>query len=136
MRTRVGLGAVILAAGLGGFLYAQETRPVPGFGTGVVKIEGTVDIGNAPVVLAHQSGEWKVALISPADVRVVNAPSVTVAAPSFLTKDGRYDVVWSTGDRQTVRVAEIAAGGWIRVESPDGEQWINLASARSVAAAK
>jgi len=136
MRVHVAVGAAVIAAGLGGFLYAQETQKVPGFGTGVIKVEGTVDIGNAPVVLAHQSGEWKMTLISPADVRVVNAPSVTVAAPAFLEKDGRYDVVWSTGDKQTIRVAELGTGGWIRVEAADGEQWVNLASARSVGVAK
>lgn len=136
MRIQVAVGAAIIAAGLGGFLYAQETRPVPGFGTGVVKIEGTVEIGNAPVVLAHQSGEWKMTLVSPADVRIVNAPPVTLAAPAFLKKDARYEVVWATGDRQTIRVAEVGTGGWIRVDATDGEQWLNLASARAVGPAK
>lgn len=136
MRMQVAFGAVVIAAGLGGFLYAQETQKVPGFGTGIVKIEGTVDIGNAPVVLAHQSGEWKMALVSPADVRIVNAPTVTVPSPSFLEKDARYDIVWATGERQTIRVVEVGPGGWIRIESTGGEQWVNLASARSVGAAK
>lgn len=134
MRMRVALGAAALVSTLGAFLYAQEVQRVPGFGTGVVTIAGTVDIGNTPLVLAHQAGEWKVVLAAPADVRVVNAPSVSVPTPAFLRSGSRYEITWSTGDRQVVRVIEVASGGWLKVESP-AERWINIASARSVEAA-
>jgi hypothetical protein len=134
MRMRVALGAAALVSTLGAFLYAQEVQKVPGFGTGVVTVAGTVDIGNTPLVLAHQAGEWKVVLAAPPDVRVVNAPSVSVPTPAFLRSGSRYEITWSTGDRQVVRVIEVAPGGWLRVESP-AERWINIASARSVEAA-
>lgn len=134
MRMRVALGAAALVSTLGAFLYAQEVQRVPGFGTGVVTIAGTVDIGNTPLVLAHQAGEWKVVLAAPPDVRVVNAPTVSVPTPAFLRSGSRYEITWSTGDRQVVRVIEVAPGGWLKVESP-AERWINIASARSVDAA-
>ena len=132
MRIRVALGAAALATILGVLVYAQETQKVPGFGTGIIKVEGTVDIGNMPLVLAHQSGEWKMTVANAPDVRVVGMPNVSVAAPAFLKKDGRYEVTWSTGDRQLIRVVEIAPGGWIKVDAGARERWINLASARSV----
>lgn len=134
MRIRVALGAAALVSTLGAFLYAQEVQKVPGFGTGVVTVAGTVDIGNTPLVLAHQAGEWKVVLAAPPDVRVVNAPTVSVPTPAFLRSGSRYEITWSTGDRQVVRVIEVAPGGWLKVESP-AERWINIASARSVDAA-
>lgn len=132
MRMRVALGAAALIALLGVFLYAQETQKVPSFGTGIVTVAGTVDIGNTPLVLAHQAGEWKVVLAAPPDVRVVNVPSVSVPAPAFVKAGGRYEITWTTGDRQVVRVIEVAPGGWLRVEAAERERWINLASARSV----
>lgn len=134
MRMRVALGAAALVTTLGVFVYAQEVQKVPGFGTGTVTVAGTVDIGNTPIVLAHQAGEWKVVIATPPDVRVVNAPSVSVPAPAFLKSGSRYEITWSTGDRQVVRVIEVAPGGWLRVEST-AERWINIASARSVEAA-
>ena len=133
MRIRAALvGSAALLLTVGAFLYAQETKPIPGFGTGIVKVEGTVDIGNTPLVLAHQSGEWKVVLATPPDVRVVNALSVSIPAPGFLKKDGRYEITWSTGEKQVIRAVEVAPGGWLRVEAGDRQRWVNLASARSV----
>jgi hypothetical protein len=134
MRLRVALGSAALVITLGAFLYGQEAQKVPGFGTGVVTVAGTVDIGNTPLVLAHQAGEWKVVLAAPPDVRVVNAPSVSVPTPAFLKSGGRYEITWSTGDRQVIRVIEVASDGWLKVEAA-AERWINIASARSVAAA-
>jgi hypothetical protein len=133
MRMRVALGAAALITTLGVFLYGQEVQKVPGFGTGVVTVAGTVEIGNTPLVLAHQAGEWKVVLAAPPDVRVVNSPSVSVPTPAFLKSGSRYEITWSTGDRQVVRVIEVAPGGWLKVESA-AERWINIASARSVEA--
>lgn len=133
MRIRAAIipAALVLVA-LGAALYAQETKPVPGFGTGIVKVEGTVDIGNTPLVLAHQAGEWKVVLAAPPDVRVVNMPNVSIPAPEFLKKGARYEITWSTGESQVIRVLEVAHGGWLRAEAGNRQRWLNLASARSV----
>ena len=142
MRIRVALGAAALTTVLGVLVFAQqETQKVPGFGSGIVKIEGTVDIANTPIVLAHQSGDWKVIVANAPDVRVAampdvrvaSMPSVSVAAPEFVTKGSRYSITWSTGERQVIRVAHVGSGGWIRVDSAgERERWVNLASARSV----
>ena len=137
MRMRVALGAAALAGTFGVFLYAQEVQKVPSFGSGVVSVTGTVDIGNTPLVLAHQAGEWKVVFAAPQDVRVVNSlPTSPPPTPSFLKAGGRYAITWSTGDRQDIRILEVASGGWVRVESATRERWINIASARSVEAAE
>lgn len=134
MRMRVALGSAALALTtvLGVYLYGQETQKVPSFGTGIVTVAGTVDIGNTPLVLAHQAGEWKVVLAAPPDVRVVNVPNVSVPPPAFLRSGARYEITWTTGDRQVVRVLEAAPGGWVKVEAAERERWINIASARSV----
>lgn len=133
MRMRVALGVTALATVLGVVAYAQqETQRLPGFGTGIVKVEGTVDIGNMPLVLAHQSGEWKITIANAPDVRVVSTPDVSLAAPAFLKKDNRYEITWSTGDRQVIRVVQVAPGGWIKVDGGARERWVNLASARAV----
>lgn len=133
MRIRAAIIPAALALiAVGAVLYAQETKPVPGFGSGIVRVEGTVDIGNAPVVLAHQVGEWKVVLAAPPDVRVVNVPNVSIPGPEFVKKGGRYEITWSTGERQVIRALEIAPGGWLRAEAGDRQRWVNLASARAV----
>jgi hypothetical protein len=141
MRIRVALGAAALTTILGVLVFAQETQKVPGFGSGIMKIQGTVDIANTPIVLSHQSGDWKmivasmpdVRVASMPDVRVASMPNVSMAAPEFVTKGGRYQITWSTGERQVIRVAHVASGGWIRVDSAgERERWVNLATARSV----
>jgi hypothetical protein len=132
MRMRAAIGAAALALGVGVIALAQETKPVPGFGTGIVKVEGTVEIGNMPLVLAHQAGEWKVIVTNPLDVRVANAPTVSVASPDFVQKGGRYEITWSTGDRQQISVVELAPGGWLKVDAGARPRWVNLSSARSV----
>ena len=115
--------AVVFAAG-------QQTQSKPGFGSGVVQVEGSVDVTSVktPVsvngtVNANQAGTWNVA--------VSNAPTVIVAAPAFLRTGGRYSVIWSTGESETITIASLGAGGWVRL-SGSGERWINLTTARSV----
>jgi hypothetical protein len=108
-------------------LFAQ-VQPVPGFGTGVVTVVGAVNVANTPSVNAVQSGEWKVSLANPA--------TVVLAAPEFLRLRGRYDIVWSSGQKDTVTVLQIGSGGsgaWIKAQTSDGRvRWINVAAAASV----
>jgi hypothetical protein len=132
MRRRVAIGAAAVAIGVSVLAFAQETQPIPGFGSGILKVAGTVDIGNTPLVLAHQAGEWKVIVASAPDVRVASLPAVSLASPDFVRKGSRYEITWSTGERQQVSVVETAPGGWIRVEAGPKQRWVSLASARAV----
>jgi hypothetical protein len=132
MSMRMAVGAALLTAGVGGFVFAQETQRLPGFGSGILKVEGTVDVGNTPLVLAHQSGEWKMVVANQPDVRVVNVAAVSIAPPDFVRKGGRYEVTWATGDRQLIQVVQMAPGGWVRVEAGPRLRWLNLSSARAV----
>lgn len=131
MYGRAALGSIALVTGIGVYALAQETQPFPGPGTGIVKVAGTIDVGNTPIVLATQYEEWKVAISNMPDVRVVNTPSVSIAPPTFLRKGGRYEITWPTGERQTIQVVESAPGGWVRIDA-SRQRWINLASARAV----
>jgi hypothetical protein len=120
--------AVVAAFAVG----QQQTQGRPGFGSGVVQVEGSVDVGTVktPVsvngtVNANQVGTWNVA--------VSNSPSVVVAGPAFLRTGGRYSVIWSTGESETITIASLGSGNWVRLTGP-AEQWINLTTARSVTA--
>lgn len=121
-----------LTATVAAFAAGQQTQGRPGFGSGVVEVEGKVDVTSVktPVTVngtvnANQAGTWNVA--------VSNAPTVIVAAPAFLRTGGRYSVIWSTGESETITVASLGAGGWVRLTG-SGERWINLTAARSVTA--
>jgi hypothetical protein len=114
------------------FTAGQQTKERPGFGSGVVQVEGSVDVAaiKTPVhvhgtVNAAQAGSWNVA--------VSNSPAVSIAPPEFLKAGGRYNVIWSTGDSETVTIASLGTGGWVRL-SGSGERWVNLTTARSVTA--
>ena len=128
----LGSVVVIATAGLAAISAGQQTQARPGFGSGVVEVEGRVDVtavkGTVNVqgtVNANQAGAWSVA--------VSNAPTVVVAAPAFLRAGGRYSVIWSTGESETITVASLGSGGWVRL-SGTGERWVNLTLARSVTA--
>ena len=133
------IGIVMATIGcLGVAAWAQQGQPRPGPGSGVVTVQGTVDIVNAPAV--RQEGDWKMSLANTPAVTVANTPAVTVAntptvslaPPEFVKTGGRYQIVWPSGETERISAAAVAAGGWIRVAGP--ERWINLAQARSVAA--
>jgi hypothetical protein len=122
----------VITAAVAAFAAGQQTRERPSFGSGVVQVEGSVDVASVktPVTVngtvnANQAGTWNVA--------VSNAPTVMVAAPAFLRTGGRYSVIWSTGESETITVASLGAGGWVRLIGT-GERWINLTTARSVTA--
>ena len=125
-------GAAIVAALLvaGAASVRQDVRSVPGPGTGIVTVKGTVDIGALPDVRSVQAGDWK--------VNVANTPNVRVAATApldFIQQGRRYRITWPVGEVLEVVVREVATSGslWIRVDGPDGRrQWINLALAKSV----
>jgi hypothetical protein len=134
MRGQVLMGA-LAGAGLlwAGVSAQQETRKTPGFGSGIVNVIGTVDVGNEPSVRAVQSGEWRVQVANTAAVRVANTPTVRLATPEFVRADQRYMIVWVTGEREEVRVTEIGTDGWVTVShAGGGRRWLNVASARSV----
>jgi hypothetical protein len=121
-----------ITATLAAFAAGQQTKERPGFGSGVVQVEGSVDVAavKTPVTVngtvnANQAGTWSVA--------VSNTPTVSVAAPNFLRAGGRYSVIWSTGESETITIASVGNGGWARL-SGSGERWVNLTSARSVTA--
>ena len=134
MRAQITIGALIGAALLwAGVSAQQETRATPGFGSGLTKVVGTVDIGNAPEVQAAQRGEWRVAVANSPAVSVSNRPTVVVASADFLRKDARYAIIWPTGEREQVIISEVGSAGWVEVDQPGSlKRWINLSVARSV----
>jgi len=132
MRMRIA-AAVLLAAG--GLWWAQsasgQVQSTPGFGSGVVQVQGTVDIGKLPPVDVGQRGDWKVSLATVADTRVVNIPTVALALPPFVTEGGRYVVTWPNGEREGIVVGRVA-GAWVRAAGDGPPRWVNLTSARAV----
>lgn len=137
MRTRM-IAVAVMATGA--ILWVrlssgQEVRSNPGPGSGIVRVTGSVDVGNTPLVDAAQRGDWKVAVANAPDVRVTNTPTVAAAPPDFLKSGRRYQVTWPSGQREEIAVAQIGSGGWARIEpgSADGRRrWVNLAGAQAV----
>jgi hypothetical protein len=124
MRTRLAVGTLIA---VGGLLWVRsssgQVQPSPGFGSGVVTVNGTVDIANMPAVNAVQRGDWKVS--------VGELPAVTMAPLPFLKVGGTYKITWPVGEVQTITVRNTGPGGWVAVDPPQ-RSWLNLAGARSV----
>jgi hypothetical protein len=133
MRTKVGAGVLI---GVAVLCWARSTdgqvQSVPGPGSGIVTVQGEVDIRRLPPIDASQRGDWKVSLANVPDVRVVNTPTVTVAPLAFLKVGGRYVVTWPAGDRETIGVAESGSGGWLRAAGEGRRRWLNLATAKTI----
>jgi hypothetical protein len=111
---------------------ANQGQRVPGPGSGVVTVEGTVDIGNTPTVNASQAGAWKMSVANVPDVRVVNTATVALAPPDFIKTGRRYAITWSSSEREVVAVSQVTAGGWVRVQGSVQPRWINLSLARAV----
>ena len=133
MRTRVIIGIVIAVGGL--YLAgstAGQVQSVPGPGSGMVAVQGEVDIRRLPPIDVGQRGDWKVSLANVPDVRVVNTPTIAVAPLAFLRVGGRYDVIWPAGDRETVGIAELGSGGWVRAAGAGRRRWLNLAAAKTI----
>lgn len=133
MRTKVGAGVLMAVAAL---CWARSTdgqvQSVPGPGSGIVTVQGTVDIRTLPPINANQRGDWKVSLANVPDVRVVNTPTVTIPPLAFLKVRGRYGVTWPAGDTETIEVAELGSGGWVRAAGPGRRRWLNLATAKAI----
>jgi hypothetical protein len=130
MKVRTAMGALVAAAALGALAAAQEGQKLPGPGSGIIKIAGTVDVGNMPAVFAHQAGDWKMAVANVPDVRI--STPVAVAPPEFVRKGARYEVTWMSGERQLITVIQVATAGWVRVDGGPRQRWVNLAAARSI----
>ncbi len=133
MRTRL-LTAILMAVGVLYWVQSMvgQVQPVPGFGTGIVTVQGEIDVRKLPPMDVGQRGEWKVSLANVADVRVVNTPTVAIALPPFVKAGGRYEVTWTAGDRETFAVAQLGGGAWVRVAGEGRERWLNLAAARTI----
>jgi hypothetical protein len=103
----------------------QAVRPVPGPGSGVVTVEGTVNVGNTPTVIvgntptvnATQNGNWRVTLAN--------------TTPEFVQSKRSYSVEWPDRRVETIEVAEIGSNGWVRVDAPR-RRWVNLSQALAV----
>jgi hypothetical protein len=131
---------VVMVSGLSLLLWAdaaaQRGQKLPGPGGDTMPVSGTVDIGNIPTVSALEAGEWKMEISNTPDVRVTNTPNVVLTPPDFLAKGKRYTITWSTGESETVAVAQVYPSAWIRVEQGARPRWISLATARSIEEAR
>jgi hypothetical protein len=126
MRAKLVTGVLIGVAALGwGRSIEGQVQPVPGPGSGIVTVQGQVDVGRLPTVDVRQGSDWKVTLAQVADVRVVNALP-------FLRAGGRYEVTWPAGDRETFALAQLESGTWVRAASEGRPRWLNLATARTI----
>jgi len=129
IRSTVATAFAVVTLGWMATLAAPQNASVPGVGSGVVQVRGTVSVGNTPNVnitnmpAVSQQGEWRVA--------VSNTPSVIVALPAFVRAGGVYECLWPSGEREILRVGSVAAGGWVRVEGPT-VRWVNVSLARSL----
>ena len=120
-------GSLALAAMLwSGVSAQQEMLPRPGPGSGVSKVAGSVTIDEMPDVNAKQRGPWRVG--------ITDLPEIQLAGLPFVRAGSRYEVTWSGGEKESVAVTAVGAGGWVKVQSPHN-RWVNLSSARSVEAA-
>ena len=128
MRVTVAAAIVFVVALMSAGVVAQLVYPMPGPGSGVVTVAGSVNVANTPSVNAAQMGDWKVTL--------ANTPAVLLTPPEFLRPRSRYDIAWAGGQRETITVLQIGSGGWgswARVQTSTGRtRWINVAAAASV----
>ena len=129
--SRGGIIAAVLAIAMTTWVVnssGQGVRPVPGAGTGIVMVEGTVNVANTPTVnvanlppvSATQSGDWRVS--------VVGTSAVTLAHPDFVQARRSYTIMWPDKSSVSIVVDQVGANGWVRA----GRRWFNLAQAASV----
>jgi hypothetical protein len=128
-RRSIGILAVALTC-VAVVALAQQGQPRPGPGSGVVTVQGTVVLANAPE--KTKEGDWKVAVANTPSVNVANTPNVSLSPLAFVTPGKRYQIVWSTGETEQISATATGAGAWVQVTG--GERWVNLALARSVTA--
>lgn len=124
MRTRLTVGALIAVGALIPVRsLTGQVQPIPGPGSGIVTVTGTVDVGNVPVVNAVQRGDWKVTIEA--------LPAVTLAPLPFLRVGKTYRVSWPNGQTQTMTVRQTGPHGWVAIDTTQ-RSWVNLAGAQSV----
>jgi len=104
----------------------QEMLPRPGAGSGIIKVAGSVSIDDMPDVSSKQLGPWRVG--------ITDLPEVQLAGLSFVRAGGRYEVIWSGAEKESLVVTAVGASGWVKVQSPHS-RWVNLSAARSIEAA-
>ena len=109
-----------------------QVQARPGAGTGVVTVTGTVDLGNAPPLRTLQSGDWRVAQQGDWKVAVTTAPPAVRAPLGFVRPGSRYEVWWTSSERDVIRVEEVGPGGWVRGTVGERNVWLNLDGARSL----
>ena len=117
MRKKIitGVAVVLVALYLVRSTHGQ-VQSVPGPGSGIVAVQGEVDVRRLPPIDVGQRGDWTVA-----------------AAPlAFLKVGGRYDVTWPAGDRETIGVAQLGSGGWVRAAAGGRPRWLNLSVAKAI----
>ncbi len=136
MRAKIITGVVAVVAAL---YWARsiegQVQAVPGPGSGVVIVQGEVDVRRFPQIAVGQQGDWKVSLANVAEVRVANTPAVAAAPLSFLRVGGRYTVTWPVGETETFEVAQLGGGAWVRAAVADQGgrlRWLNLTVAKSI----
>jgi hypothetical protein len=124
------VGAVVLLAGVS----AQDVRLTPGPGTGIVTVRGTVEVANLVNVRPIQEADWRVAVTNVPEVRITNTAAVDLAGTSFVTRGRRYDIMWTSGERETVTIVDVGQSGWVQVGSARDarKRWLNLTNARAV----
>ena len=130
--TTAGLFVVLLATVFWVRSSARQVQAVPGPGSGIITVNGTVDVANLPPLDVGQRGPWAVSIANAPDVRVTNTATVALAPASFLKIGGRYVVIWPVGETETIRVAQLGSGAWVNVEGGTRRRWVNLAVARAV----
>jgi hypothetical protein len=123
MSTKSVIGVLIFTVAVSwAGLSARQSQTVPGPGTGIATVEGTVKIGNT--VPVSQAGQW--------NVDVANTPKVIVGPPDFLNR-GTYTITWAGGEREVVTITAVGVGLWVRADSPNQRpRWINTALVRSI----
>jgi hypothetical protein len=125
MRTTIATGLMLAFAGA--YVHpgdGQQVQPRPGFGSGIVTVQGKVEVTSLPPISATQLGEWRVSLDE--------ASRLQLAPPSFARPGGQYRITWQDGSTQTFQAADVSAGTWMRVTGGNRTRWINLATAREV----
>ena len=125
MRTSIVVVTLVTVVVLWNVLTAQqEMLPRPGPGSGIVRVEGSVNVANSPGVRAAQEGNWQVKQDGEWQVKIVPAP--------FLRPNARYLITWADGSTERiVALTDVANGAWVMVEGTP-RRWLNLALARAV----
>ena len=130
---------------------SDQAFPKPTVQEGPVEVRGTVNVGNAPVVEAKQSGAWGIESKQSGtwSVRVQQGSAVSIGTPSFLEINGTYEFRWSNDRTETYRIVQLtparreaadsspsAPGGWVLAEPVGGElkgrRYLNVAQAISI----